>query len=253
MESAIDKSSSSSKPVAPPMHDSASTDGTAPSDASTILIRHSKRRFAKVKSYMMSTLWPDFRHFFVSAYPDRGEEEAFQKELWWTSKRSHLYGSLFFVVNWLVQVAIMRDISTWMKVVNYGLEPASVLPLPFLVVADWPRTHRRIWQIWVLIAVWVSSAGQFVDLGICDYYARDAKCHSADGAISVFYYAVAPSTIALFSLSQTRLSALISFVIWLIVIITTLAASSAEFAKNSGCRLGFTQAGLALTRWRFGL
>lgn len=83
------------------------------------------------------------------------------------------------------------------------------------------------------MAVWVSSAGQLIDLGICDYYESGNRCHSRDGAISVFYYAVAPATVALFSMGQTRLSALISFVIWLIVIIITLATASSEFAKNS--------------------
>lgn len=73
VESAIDRSSPR-KHIVPSVHEDTahSNDGTAQSDASTILIRNSRRRFRKVTSYVKHQAWPNFRHFFKVSEADCG-------------------------------------------------------------------------------------------------------------------------------------------------------------------------------------
>lgn len=70
MGTAIDENSSS-KPLAASVHEvpPPSTDITGGrSDASTILMKSSKRRFRKFTSYIRNVAWPDFRHFFIVGF-----------------------------------------------------------------------------------------------------------------------------------------------------------------------------------------
>ncbi|KAK4051218.1 hypothetical protein OIV83_003040 [Microbotryomycetes sp. JL201] len=172
------------------------------------------------------------RHFFFPHYPDKETEEAYQGELWWAQKRSHLYGSCFFVLNWLLQIATLaRPWNLWLEVSNYGLSTIICGPLIMFVVLDWPRKRPLVWQIWVFLAVWIASSSNLIDLKLCGYYDHNRECADRD-FVSLFFYAAGPPAIALQAMGQHRLGALLGFVIYIGQVIGAIIAFRPSFVRN---------------------
>jgi hypothetical protein len=55
----------------------------------------------KVKLFWTSRIWPALCHFNNQKFPEPSKESLFQKEAWYSAKRSALYASLFFLITWI--------------------------------------------------------------------------------------------------------------------------------------------------------
>ncbi|KAG8925262.1 hypothetical protein FRC02_009810 [Tulasnella sp. 418] len=152
--------------------------------------------------------------FFFPVLPQEGAEPQYQKEVWFTSKSLHLWGTLYLILNWvLVCILIPRNSMIRMdQVFYYGVAPLLIVPLPLMVLFDFPKTRRILWQCWMSIAVWVWPAYILILMQLCGFYNSKEAVLNCKGKefTGALYYTGSFPPIALFALGQNRLSATIS-------------------------------------------
>ncbi|KDE05158.1 hypothetical protein MVLG_04403 [Microbotryum lychnidis-dioicae p1A1 Lamole] len=152
-------------------------------------------------------------------------------------KRSVLYGTLFFEINWILSVSMLpKPWSAWNLVASAVLMPLSTIPLVPMALWDWPALHRGawywIWQFFVFLAVLIASTNSIVDMALCAYFAPDRHCGAKD-FITVFFYAAAPPAVSLFALDQVRIGAFGIFVAWTGLVLGTFLRLKGSFIRSA--------------------
>jgi hypothetical protein len=64
----------------------------------------------------------------------------YQKQAWYSAKPLALWAALFLYLNWALYLGLNRSVSTYEKGVFYGGLSLVTLPVPFMIVKNWPRT-----------------------------------------------------------------------------------------------------------------
>ena len=108
-----------------------------------------------VFSFLRWTVWPLIFHFFSMRFGDDKMEHDFRKETWWTGKTLGLYSSAFFIVNWILAMALSsRPFSIADDIFYYGITAALSLPLPFVVIYDLPYKHKVMCVLLLIESQW---------------------------------------------------------------------------------------------------
>ncbi|KAG8894010.1 hypothetical protein FRC01_013219, partial [Tulasnella sp. 417] len=154
-------------------------------------------------------VWVSLNRFFFSEFFDAAAERQYKKETYYQMKGLALSGSLVLLLNWvLICILIPRESMIFAdKMFYWVICPCLVVPLPVMIVFDWPKTHPRIYQIFMTLAVWSWCAYALMLLQLCGYYDKqemvvDCKTKEFTG---IFFYTSAYPVIALFALGQNRL------------------------------------------------
>jgi hypothetical protein len=78
--------------------------------------------------------------FFEPRFDDAEHEAEYQKQAWYSAKPLALWAALFLYLNWALYLGLNRSVSTYEKGVFYGGLSLVTLPVPFMIVKNWPRT-----------------------------------------------------------------------------------------------------------------
>ncbi|BGP07684.1 hypothetical protein JCM10049v2_003524 [Rhodotorula toruloides] len=208
--------------------------GTMPSDASSLrqTAYEASGPFEAVFGFARYRVWPIMTRFFAPTYHDPSVEDAYQKEIWYNSKGSHIVGACYLIFNWVLTLALFpRPFSLWNKIQLYGLGPATTIPLVGLAAFDVPRRRVWVWQACVWVSIWIASFANPLDMYICGYYLPTGNCHGKD-YMATLYYVTALPTVALFALGQKRICAIIFDLAWLIFVSSTILPRRASWARN---------------------
>ncbi|SGZ17739.1 BQ5605_C020g09140 [Microbotryum silenes-dioicae] len=197
----------------------------------------SKEKSEKPRSARKKRISPSTSAFFASQFESSEIEAAYQKDSWTSMKRSVLYGTLFFEINWILSVSMLpKPWSAWNLVASAVLMPLSTIPLVPMALWDWPALHRGarywIWQFFVFLAVLIASTNSIVDMALCAYFAPDRHCGAKD-FITVFFYAAAPPAVSLFALDQVRIGAFGIFVAWTGLVLGTFLRLKGSFIRSA--------------------
>ncbi|KAG8901542.1 hypothetical protein FRB99_005224 [Tulasnella sp. 403] len=165
-----------------------------------------------------------FNRFFFTSFYDPPSEAQYRRETYYQSKGLAFWGSLFIVLNWILVCALIQKESMILpdKIFYWAVSPCLCIPLPILVIFDWPRKFPIAWQSFMSISIWTWAAYMMtiawpslldlILLELCGYYditEAALDCNNKE-FVGVFYYTSAFPVIALFALGQNRLMASIT-------------------------------------------
>ncbi|KAI5118222.1 hypothetical protein M0805_000718 [Coniferiporia weirii] len=234
--------SSDSHPSEHHVH-STSRDGTGNAKSNTTSVTESQSQSQHpygfwesnaVLNFLRWRLFPLLYHFFAMRFVD-GTEIDYNKEAWWSSKSLALYCSLFFIIDWLLILGLAaRPYSLADEIFYYGVGPLLTLPLPFLVIYDFPFLRPMIYQIYMFVTVWSWAVYSTAYMYACDYYGKRLgadMCGSRD-FISFFFLSIGFPAIAVFGLRMTRLSNAIGLIIFFILNCVLILPERAAFTRN---------------------
>ncbi|TDL26135.1 hypothetical protein BD410DRAFT_784176 [Rickenella mellea] len=164
-------------------------------------------------------IWPSTLDFFRTRYHDDTEEAHYQKELWFTSKPLAIWSSLFFVLNWVLGCILLQTpFPLPDKIFYFGVALILSVPMPFMVIFDFPRRYPIAYQIFLAMSTWCWLFYQVLFINLCGFYSHEGiiPCYGKD-FIGLFYYATAMQTIALFGLRLHRFPAMLATVVMLML------------------------------------
>ncbi|KAL5521632.1 hypothetical protein ACEPAF_2380 [Sanghuangporus sanghuang] len=190
-----------------------------------------------ISRFLRWTAWPIIDDFFRGNFVVEKLEQEYRRELWWSGKTLALYSSVFFIVHWILILALSaRPFTLSDKIFFYGIGPLISIPIPFLVIFDYPfkGSKKQIaFQIYISICVWAWSIYTTVFMYVCDFYQNrgPSHCGSRD-FVGVLFFAVALPPIAMFGLRQTRIANVIGFSIFFIISCALLLPEHSAYARN---------------------
>ncbi|GAA6025225.1 hypothetical protein JCM11491_004645 [Sporobolomyces phaffii] len=185
-----------------------------------------------VYGFVRYRIYPQCSRFFNPSYHDASVEEAYQKEFWYTSKSRHIFGTLYFILNWILTTALLpRPWTHWNEAQLYAVTPFFTVPLIAFAAFDIPRRKPWIWQFFVFASIWVTGVAFLIDMHLCGFYTMTPNCGHKD-YMSTMYYAISGPTIALFALNMKRILAAFFSVTWLITVGITILPDRHAWARN---------------------
>lgn len=187
-----------------------------------------------ILSFFRWTLWGLVCHFFAFRFSEEKREHDFRRETWWSGKTLGLYSSLFFVVNWILVIALStRPFVLSDMIFFYGIGPLISLPIPFLVIYDYPYKRPKLHQAYLLVCVWAWAVYTTSYMYACDFYAVRGPNHCGRrDFISVFFFAIGLPAIAMFGLRQTRLTNIVGFAIFFILNVALILPAHPAYTRN---------------------
>jgi osomolarity two-component system sensor histidine kinase SLN1 len=116
-------------------------------------------------------LFPAIIGFFSSKLPNQKSERHYVKENWFVRKPLAMWSSLFLVVNWALNAALVPGpILLIDKIFVYGIAPACTFPVLVLVIYDWPRDRPNAYQVVLAIATWSWAIYILLYILLCGQY-----------------------------------------------------------------------------------
>ncbi|KAI0701497.1 hypothetical protein BC835DRAFT_1322983 [Cytidiella melzeri] len=151
--------------------------------------------------------------FFDPRFSNKNSEEVYKRENWYLRKPIAIWSAGFYIINWIISVAfIPKPILPADKIFLWGIAPAFTFPLFFMIVYDFPRNRRVLYQVFLTMSTWMWSIYLLCEMFSCGYYTpHKEKCGSKD-FLSIFYYSTGPPVVALFGLYSDRLPAFVGIV-----------------------------------------
>ncbi|KZT34639.1 hypothetical protein SISSUDRAFT_1052488 [Sistotremastrum suecicum HHB10207 ss-3] len=180
-------------------------------------------------------VWPALVGVFTLRFFEPKMEEHYRKEVWYTSKSLAIYTALFYVINWILGVIVVpRPLVTADRYFYWCMAPLSTLPLPFLIIYDFPQNRPIFYQIYLAWSTWIWGLYQILFLNLCGFYppARELfSCNHKD-FLGTFYYTSALPTLALFALRQERFPALCGAFVQLVFFIGFVTPEKHNWWRN---------------------
>ncbi|KAM0787630.1 hypothetical protein ACM66B_003695 [Microbotryomycetes sp. NB124-2] len=188
---------------------------------------------ATVGGFIRWRLYPVVLNFFAPRYHDPAVEEAYQKELWYTSKSSAIFGSVFLTISWVLGIILLpRPWSRWNEINFYVLGPLLNVPLVILAMLDYPRRHPWIWQPWIIGAVLMTMLANIIDMRVCHFYVPALKACGGKDFMGTLYYATAAPVIGLFACYLNRFAAMCIVTTWLACVAGMIVPDRVGFLRN---------------------
>ncbi|KAM0754106.1 hypothetical protein T439DRAFT_353841 [Meredithblackwellia eburnea MCA 4105] len=190
--------------------------------------------FSKTTNIFSRRVWPFVFNFFAPRFVDPRLEEAYQREMWSAQKPIHIAGSLFLLINMILNMGLtLRPWSLWLTVLNFALGPAFTLPLIPMALFNWPLKKNRlwIWQLIVFFALWFGSSGYILDTYLCNYYGSQPTCGKRD-PMSTYFFSTALPIVALFSLGLKRIVVLVACVSWICLVGVTIVPIHVQYLRT---------------------
>ncbi|KAG9016710.1 hypothetical protein FRB90_002391, partial [Tulasnella sp. 427] len=178
--------------------------------------------FVNFMSALRFRAWSLFNRFFFTEFFDGAAERQYKKETYYQMKGLALAGALVIILNWvMVCILIPRTSLVFAdKMFYWVFSPIFLVPLPVMIIFDWPKFYPRLYQVFMSIAVWSWCAYTLLLLQLCGYYDKTEMvfdCGTKEFT-GIFFYTGSYPAIALFALGQNRLMGLIMAFLNLILI-----------------------------------
>ncbi|OCF57149.1 two-component system sensor protein [Kwoniella mangroviensis CBS 10435] len=168
--------------------------------------------------WMTERFWPNVKHFLDSEFPEPSKERSFQKETWFTQKQGAMASSVFFLINWILTVGLLpTPMSTYNYVAYIAVAGLLTLPIPVLVIFDFPRRHPTIWQPWIFGACWVFAYILIIEMRLCGFFSNHNTCGTRN-FLNLLGFAFGQPTLGLLTLRENRITAICGASIWLILV-----------------------------------
>lgn len=185
------------------------THGTYATDHDSVHSHRGMMAFFSFLSALRFRIASSLNRFFFTEFFDAAAERQYKKETYYQMKGLSLAGSLVLVLNWvLICILIPRESLIFAdKMFYWVLSPCFVVPLPVMIVFDWPKKYPRTYQLFMTLVVWSWCAYVLLLLQLCGFYNKAEMvmdCKSKE-FVGVFFYTGAYPAIALFALGQNRL------------------------------------------------
>ncbi|CAE6516173.1 unnamed protein product [Rhizoctonia solani] len=164
-----------------------------------------------VRYRILPFLW----RFFNLSFHDPESESHYLKERYYTKKRLAFFTSLFFVLNWILAVALLpRPFMTIDHVFYYGVAPAMTVPGPLFILLDVYRRAPRFYQLWLTSQTYMWALYNLLFIHLCGFYGQHSywSCGNRD-FIGLYYFTIGLPMLALFGMHQHRLSATLAAVV----------------------------------------
>ncbi|OBZ73876.1 hypothetical protein A0H81_06404 [Grifola frondosa] len=179
--------------------------------------------------------WPLILSFFSTPFLDEKSEAHYVKENWFMRKNLALFSSAFLIVNWVFGIAFVPTPVVLMdKIFFYGLAPALTFPIIPMVMYDWPRDRRILYQIFLVTSVWIWSVYQVLFIYLCGNYKPSTSRFTCGGKdfLSMFYYTSGLQTIALFGLKLHRFPAMLGALVFFLLSCVLIIPEHVAFTRN---------------------
>ncbi|ODO08017.1 hypothetical protein I350_03600 [Cryptococcus amylolentus CBS 6273] len=190
------------------------------SDAASTQRRNSRTLWIRrnsVVEMMVDRVWPNFKHFLDSSYPEPSKERSFQKELWFTQKQGALASSVFLLINWVLTVGLLpRPFTTFNWIAYFAVAGVVTVPILPLVALDYPRRHPKLCQPIIFSACWVFAYILLVEIHICGYFNDVNECGNRN-FMNLLGFAFGQPTLGLLTLKEDRGFAVFGAASWLIL------------------------------------
>ncbi|KAL7421501.1 hypothetical protein Q5752_003270 [Cryptotrichosporon argae] len=185
-------------------------------------VRRDRRKHWIMRSavweWAFERVWPVVLHFVDSGYPEASKEKAYQKEAWFNQKMGALASACFFVISWVLTLALTPTPYTlWNDYAYIGIAGAATLPLPIFVIFDFPRRYNRIWQPWLLAGTWVWPYLLVIEMRLCNFFATYNSCGPRN-FINLLGWAFGLPTLAAIVMRQHRALHAVAAIGWMILI-----------------------------------
>ncbi|GFZ51756.1 hypothetical protein JCM24511_09524 [Saitozyma sp. JCM 24511] len=155
--------------------------------------------------------------FFHPSFPDREEEQAFQREDWFGRKAGAVCAAVFFLLCWILTVGLLpRPLSTFQWYGYFGIPGFFCLSLPLFALIDLPVRLATLWQSWLAVATWSASYVEIIDMHRCGFYTGNNQCGSRT-FLSSFALAFGQPILASIVMDQHRLFSLAGPSVWMIL------------------------------------
>ncbi|KDQ49238.1 hypothetical protein JAAARDRAFT_43030 [Jaapia argillacea MUCL 33604] len=180
-------------------------------------------------------IWPSVMEFFWVRFVDPKSENHYRKELWFMRKSLALWSAFFFILTWVIGVAFVPPPRVLMDdIFYYAITTITILPLPFLVMYDFPRDRPLFYQCYLVCSTWCWAIYQILFLYMCGYYNPNRSlftCGKKD-FIGTFYYTSGLPTIAMFGLKLDRFPSMVAALIFLILSCVLVVPEHAIFSRD---------------------
>ncbi|CCO28380.1 hypothetical protein BN14_02375 [Rhizoctonia solani AG-1 IB] len=152
---------------------------------------------------------PFLWRFFNLAFHDPEAESHYLKERYYTKKRLAFFTSLFFVLNWVLALALLpRPLQTIDHVFYYAVAPAITVPGPLFILFDVYRRAPWFYQLWLTLQTYMWAFYNLLFIYLCGFYGQRSywSCGNRD-FLGLFYFTTGLPVLALFGMHQHRLPA----------------------------------------------
>ncbi|TFK48405.1 hypothetical protein OE88DRAFT_1713978 [Heliocybe sulcata] len=187
--------------------------------------------------FLRGMIWPPIDRFFHLRFDDAPIEEHYTKENWFVKKPLAIWASLFYVLNWVLACGfIPKPLVLSDNIYYFGIATAVTIPLPPMVIFDWPRDHNVFYQLFLCFSTWSWSCYQLVQMYCCGFYTNGEShtffsCGNKD-FLATFYWSAGLSTISLFGLKQHRLPHMIGAICWLVLACVLIIPDRHTWTRN---------------------
>ncbi|KAF8705135.1 His Kinase A (phosphoacceptor) domain, partial [Rhizoctonia solani] len=152
---------------------------------------------------------PFLWRFFNLSFHDPEAESHYLKERYYTKKRLAFFTSLFFILNWILALALIpRPLQTIDHVFYYGVAPAITVPGPLFIIFDVYRRAPWFYQLWLTAQTYIWAFYNILFIYLCGFYGQPSywSCGNRD-FLGLFYFTTGLPVMALFGMHQHRLPA----------------------------------------------
>ena len=131
--------------------------------------------------FIRYTAWPIINDFFRGSFVEERMEREYRRELWLAGKTLALYSSAFFFIHWILVIALSaRPFTLSDEIFFFGIGPLISIPLPILVIFDYPFKGFRkqiIFQLYLSVCVWAWAIYTTSFMYVCDFYEKRGPSH----------------------------------------------------------------------------
>ncbi|PFH50297.1 hypothetical protein AMATHDRAFT_61349 [Amanita thiersii Skay4041] len=185
-------------------------------------------------------IWLGTVKFFCTNYADERLEHLYAQESWFLKKSLAIWASLWLIMNWILGVIFVPK-SPYMylldKIFYFSVAPILSIPITFMVIYDWPRDRPIIYQLVLVVSIWIWSFYQIIFIIYCGFYsvspgtATTGRCQDRD-FLGTFYYTTSLQVIALFGLNMNRLPAAVGALCFFIFTTATIVPVRISWARS---------------------
>ncbi|KAF8308343.1 hypothetical protein DL93DRAFT_2171193 [Clavulina sp. PMI_390] len=177
---------------------------------------------------------PGFARFHSLSFADPNSEAQYSRESWYSNKALAILTGCWLILNWVITCAVATNLTVPDKAFYYGLSAFLNIPVPIMIIFDWPRKRPILYQSWLTVTLWTWAFYNLLTLRLCGYYPpmhRFFTCGAKDFQ-GMFYFAAAFPTVGLFALQQRRVPALFGGLSFFIIAGSLVLPYRRSFVRN---------------------
>ncbi|KAF5351333.1 hypothetical protein D9758_008026 [Tetrapyrgos nigripes] len=194
-------------------------------------------------SWLRTRLFTYAREIKLFFYPrdEADAEEAYLEQDWHHSKTLAIWSAIWLILVWIWAFSVIPrpyqtiDYVFYTGVLLFQSSTHSHDPTAFSIMYNWPRDHRILYQVFLIIPIWMTAFYLAINIYLCGFYGPEHKVFDCNGKdfINTFYFTCALQAIGLFGLKMERLPALIGVLAYFIVSLVLIAPDHVVWGRSA--------------------